>query len=134
MPIKFDTLEYTRNLVDAGIPAADAEAHANALSQAMAEATVSPSELLLLRTDVLARIEILRTSFDAKIDALSASVDAKIDALRAELNAKIETLRAEVNAKIDALRVEMKARLAGLYMLVGLTLLLQVATLIKLFA
>ncbi|MYM83790.1 hypothetical protein GTP44_17775 [Duganella sp. FT50W] len=37
----------------------------------MAEATVSPGELLLLRTD-----------------ALAASVDAKIEALRAEMNAK----------------------------------------------
>lgn len=77
MPIKFDTLEYTRSLVEAGIPAADAEAHANALSLAMAEATVSPGELLLLRTDVLARIEILRSSVDAKIEALRAEMNAK---------------------------------------------------------
>lgn len=78
----------------------------------MAEATVSPGELLLLRTDVLARIEILRSSVDAKIDALAASVDAKIEALRAEMNAKF----------------------IPLYMMAGLTLALQVVLLIKLFA
>ena len=51
MPIKFDPLEYTRSLIAAGRAPAQAEA------QAMAEATVSPSEVVLLRTDMIARID-----------------------------------------------------------------------------
>lgn len=137
MPIKFDTLEYTRNLVEAGIPAADAEAHANALSLAMSEATVSPSELLLLRTDILARIDMLRTSTDAKIEALRTHTDARLDALEAAVDAKIEALRTEMNAKFAAMdaKIEaLRARFMPLYLMVGLSLVLHVVTLVKLFA
>jgi hypothetical protein len=103
MPIKFDTLEYTRHLINAGIPATQAEAQARALSEAMVE-IVSSSELLLLKTDIIARIEMLRTHMDAKIDAL----------------------RAEMNA--------LQGRFLPLYLMVGLSLALHGITLVKLFS
>ncbi|MHA4868541.1 CCDC90 family protein [Duganella sp. PWIR1] len=79
MPIKFDTHEYVRNLIEAGIPADQAEAQAMALSQAMAEATVTPSELVLLRTDMTARIEMLRADIYAKLEALEQRLKAYVD-------------------------------------------------------
>ncbi|SDH25843.1 MULTISPECIES: hypothetical protein [unclassified Duganella] len=79
MPIKFNTLEYVRNLIEAGIPAEQAEAQASALSHALAEATVAPSELVLLRTDMIARIEMLRADIYAKLEALEQRLRAYVD-------------------------------------------------------
>lgn len=96
MPIKFDTLEYARKLAEAGIPPDQAEAQANALSDALAEATVGPSELVLLRTDMIARIEMLRTDIYAKLEALEQRFNTKLEALEqrliARFNAKFVTL------------------------------------------
>jgi DNA anti-recombination protein RmuC len=112
MPIKFDTLEYTKRLVEAGIPPDQAETHAHALLAALSESTVAPSELVLVRSDLIARIEMLRTEMTAKIDELRAEMTAKIDELRAEMTAKIDELRAEMTGKIDELRAEMNAKIA----------------------
>ncbi|MFS2137239.1 hypothetical protein [Duganella sp. Dugasp56] len=96
MPIKFNTLEYARKLAEAGIPPDQAEAQANALSDALAEATVGPSELVLLRTDMIARIEMLRTDIYAKLEALEQRFNTKLEALEqrliARFNAKFVTL------------------------------------------
>jgi chromosome segregation ATPase len=96
MPIKFDTLEYARKLAESGIPPDQAEAQANALSDVLAEATVAPSELVLLRTEMIARIEMLRTDIYAKLEALEQRFNAKLEALEqrliARFNAKFVTL------------------------------------------
>jgi hypothetical protein len=79
MPIKFDTLRYTNSLIEAGIPPEQAEAQAIALTQAMDEATVAPSELLLLRADMTARIEMLRADIYAKLESLEQRLRTYID-------------------------------------------------------
>lgn len=118
MPIKFDTHEYVRNLIEAGIPAQQAEAQATALSQAMAEATVAPSELVLLRTDMIARIEMLRAEMNGKFDALREQMNSKFDALRAEMIAKLEALEQRLRGYIDR-------KLTTVYWMVGIALTLQ---------
>lgn len=114
MPIKFDTLEYTRSLIEAGIPPVQAEAQATALSDALAEATVAPSELLLLRTDMIARIEMLRAEMNHKFDALRAEMNAKLEALEEWFNAKLEALEERFNAKLEALEERFNAKLEAL--------------------
>ncbi len=114
MPIKFDTLRYTNSLIEAGIPPEQAEAQAIALTQAMDEATVAPSELVLLRTDILARIEMLRIEMDGKFREL-----------RAEMDRKFNELRAEMNGKFDAMRAYIDRKLTTVYWMIGLTLALQ---------
>ncbi|HCT26374.1 MAG TPA: hypothetical protein DIW85_09165 [Stenotrophomonas sp.] len=121
MPIKFDTLEYTRSLIEAGIPAPQAEAQAAALSQAMAEATVAPSELVLLRTDMTARIEMLRIEMNEKFDALRAEMNAKLEALEERFNAKLEALEQRLRAYIDR-------KLVTVYWMVGISLALHAVT------
>jgi len=117
MPIKFDTLEYARKLAEAGIPADQAEAQANALSDVLAEATVAPSELVLLRTDMTARIEMLRADIYAKLKALEENFNAKLEALEERFNAKLQALEARMNAKFNAL-----------YWMVGISMALHVVT------
>jgi len=132
MPIKFDTLQYTQSLIDAGIPPVQAEAQAQALTQAMDEATVAPSELVLLRTDMIARIEMLRIEMNEKFDALRAEMNAKFDALRAEMNAKLEALEDRFNAKLEALEQHLRAyidrKLTTVYWMVGISLALHAVT------
>jgi hypothetical protein len=128
MPIKFDTLEYTRSLIEAGIPAAQAEAQALALRQAMAEATVSPSEMVLLRTDMIARIEMLRADIYAKLEALEERFNAKLEDLRKEFNAKLEALEQRFDAKLAALEQRLKARFVTMYWLFGVSLTLHAVT------
>lgn len=114
MPIKFDTLLYVRNLIEAGIPADQAEAQAMALSQALAEATVAPSELVLLRTDMTARIEMLRADLYAKLEALEERINLKLEALEEHVNAQLEALEERVNAKLEALEERFNAKLEAL--------------------
>jgi DNA anti-recombination protein RmuC len=125
MPIKFDTLQYTNSLIEAGIPADQAEAQAQALTQAMDEATVAPSELVLLRTDILARIEMLRIEMDGKFSELRAEMNGKFNELRAEMNGKFNELRAEMNGKFDAMRAYIDRKLTTVYWMVGISLALQ---------
>lgn len=140
MPIHFNTLDYARKLSEAGLPAEQAEAHAQALADALSEATVTPSELVLLRTDLLARIEMLRTETLASLDKFRVETQASIEKLRTEIQASIEQLRNEMNSRLGGLeqrvggleqrmgRVE--THLKRLYWLVGLTLLSNTAVLI----
>ncbi|WP_432380738.1 hypothetical protein [Duganella sp. P38] len=139
MPIKFDTLEYTRSLIEAGIPAQQAEAQALALTQALAEATVAPSEVVLLRTDMTARIEMLRADiyarlealekdFNAKLEALEERVNAKLEALEERLNAKLEALEERLNAKLEALEERFHGKLTTVYWMVGISLTLHAVT------
>ncbi len=128
MPIKFDTLEYARKLAEAGIPAAQAEAQANALSDVLAEATVAPSELVLLRTDMTARIEMLRADIYAKLKALEENFNAKLEALEERFNAKLEALEERFNAKLQALEARMNAKFNALYWMVGISMALHAVT------
>ncbi|NGZ83208.1 DUF1640 domain-containing protein [Duganella aceris] len=121
MPIKFDTLEYARRLVEAGIPADQAEAQANALSDVLAEATVAPSELVLLKTDMIARIEMLRAEIYAKLEELEERVNAKLEALEERFNAKLEALEQRLIARFSA-------KFTTLYWMVGISMALHAVT------
>lgn len=108
MPIKFDTLEYARRLAEAGIPADQADAHAQALSDALATASVTPAELVLVRSELLARMDMLKSEVYARIDLLKVEIDARFERLEAGLR--------------------------SLRWLFGLSLALQVVVLAKLFS
>jgi hypothetical protein len=121
MPIKFDTLEYVRRLIDAGIPADQAEAQASALTDVLAEATVAPSEVVLLRSDMIARIEMLRADIYAKLDALEERFNAKLEALEERFNAKLEALEQRLIARFNA-------KITTLYWMVGISMALHAVT------
>ena len=141
MPIKFDTLEYARRLAEAGIPADQADAHAQALSDALATASVTPAELVLVRSELLARMDMLKSELLAQMDMLKSELSAQMDLLKSEVYARIDLLKVEIDARFDRLKVEIDARLerleAGLRSLrwlFGLLLALQVVVLAKLFS
>jgi hypothetical protein len=121
MPIKFDTLEYARKLAQAGIPAPQAEAQAEALRDVLSEATVSPGEMGLLRNDMTARMDVLKTELIARMDALKADMSARMDVLRTDVYAQIAALREDVTAQVASLR-EVNARLTRLSWMTGIAL------------
>ena len=95
MPIKFDTLEYARRLAEAGIPPDQADAHAQALSEALATASVTPAELVLVRSELLARMDMLKSEVYARMDRLKVEIDARIDQLKVEIDARFDHLNAK---------------------------------------
>ena len=110
MPIKFDTLEYARRLAEAGIPADQADAHAQALSDALATASVTPAELVLVRSELLARMDTLKSEVYARMDRLKVEIDARFDQLKVEIDARFDQLKVGIDARFDQLKVGTDAR------------------------
>ena len=129
MPIKFDTLEYARRLAEAGIPADQADAHAQALSDALATASVTPAELVLVRSELLARMDMLKSEVYARIDLLKVEIDARLDRLNIEIDARFERLNVEIDGRFERLYIEIDAKLRPLRWLLGVALAGQLVTL-----
>ncbi|USX26874.1 hypothetical protein NHH73_00830 [Oxalobacteraceae bacterium OTU3CINTB1] len=128
MPIKFDTLEYARRLAEAGIPADQADAHAQALSEALATASVTPAELVLVKSELLARMDMLKTEVYARMDRLKVEIDARIDQLKVEIDARIDQLKVEIDARLDRFEALTNIRFKVLYWLTGLSLVMSALT------
>jgi len=116
MPIRFDIIEYTRTLTESGVPLDQAEAHALALSRALSEGTPASSELVLVKHELLMRMDVLKQEVNAKMDVLKQEVSAKMDVLKQELtqefDAKLDMLRQEIDAKLAQLRAELLSRIS----------------------
>jgi len=75
--VAFDTLKVARRLIDAGMPAKQAEAQA----EMMAEAVVFNVDTLVTKDYLDARLESLEARVEGKIDSLSARFDGKFSLL-----------------------------------------------------
>ena len=104
MPFIFNTLAYANKLVETGMSKEQAEAQSLALHEALSEGTVAPGELLILKTDLITRIE----AVSARIDTVKHDLIARIDAVKHD----VDILKHKVNA---------------MFWTVGLVLVLQVA-------
>jgi vacuolar-type H+-ATPase subunit I/STV1 len=99
----FDTLAYAKRPRDAGIPAVEAEVHAEAAREfIMTE--------LVTKTDLEASRQALETSTETVRRELSMSIET----VRSELTTSIETLRREVEASVANTRAELKAMIVAL--------------------
>lgn len=90
-----DTLEYVKRLEAAGVPRAQAEAHATALRDEIAAHLVT-------NVDLGAAVDRL----EGKIESEVARLEGKIETQVARLDGKIAAL----DAKVDALEVKMDNR------------------------
>jgi hypothetical protein len=122
MPIKFDTLEYARRLAEAGIPADQADAHAQALSDALATASVTPAELVLVRSELLARMDMLKNDMLARMDLLKVEIDARFDLFKSEIDARFDLFKSEIDARFERLEALTNTKFKVLYWLTGLSL------------
>src|SRR5471030_2742658 len=131
VPIHINTLEYSRKLAAAGIPPPQADAQAQALYDVLAQSlVVAPDDLTVLRTDILARIDVVKVELNARIDALEQSLSARIDALEQSLSARIDA----IERRIDALENYVRARFKTLNWMMTASLAMHAIVLYKLFA
>ena len=112
-------------MAEAGIPADQADAHAQALSEALATASVTPAELVLVRSELLARMDMLKSEVYARMDRLKVEIDARIDQLKVEIDARLDG----IEARLDGIEVRLESKLRPLRWLIGLALAGQVVTL-----
>ncbi|WP_150119169.1 hypothetical protein [Massilia sp. NR 4-1] len=75
MPLPFDKLEYSRILQASGVPLAQAEAHAEALSYALSEPVCLSSDLAILKAEILAQVSEMLAKMKGEI---LAEVDKKL--------------------------------------------------------
>ncbi len=97
MTKQFDAITYAQELEGAGVPKAQAEVHAKALSYALSDSVVLPEQLTSVQQQLVTKI-------DGATHELDAKLDLKLDGLRRELEAKIELLRREMNQQIKYLK------------------------------
>jgi len=114
MPIKFDTRQYAKTLAEAGIPQDQADAHAQALLAALSEGTVTPGEVVVLKAEVMARIDSVKAEIMTQVDSVKAEVMARVDAVKAEVMARVDAVKAEVMARIDSVKAEVMAEIVAL--------------------
>lgn len=145
MPIQIDTLAYAKKLEAGGVAPDQAEAHAQALSDVLADSIVVPGDLLLLKVDLLARIDIVKQELTARIDlseqtlgtcidSLKQEVGARLDLTEQTLGARIELTEQKLGARIDLLRQEFLGKLSPMRWMVAMSLILNIIILGKLFA
>ena len=89
----FDTLKYTRRLMEAGVPKQQAEVQA----ETMAEAFVFNVDALVTRDYLDARLG----EQDARIEQRFTEQDARIDQRFTELGANVDQRFTELDASID---------------------------------
>lgn len=116
MPIKFDTLEYVKRLIEAGVPSEQAEAQVQALAGALSEATVGPADQLILKADLLARMDELKREIYVRMDELRYEIYAHIDVVAQELHARID----KVEADLKRLNTKMSWFFGGMLALLAL--------------
>ena len=94
----FDTLAYAQRLKTAGVAAAQAEAHAQAMHSAVTETTASKADLETGFTRIDGRMDLLEARTDERIQASEARLKECMD----ERIQALETRQEAANARRDA--------------------------------
>ena len=156
MPIRIDTLKYAQLLKESGLSAEQAELQAEALGTVLNECHVAvESDLVIQRSDLLARMDLLQQELYDRMDLLRQEVFDRMDLLKQEIFSKMDLLKQEIYSRIDALEVRVEAlerrfealerrlealerRIAGLetrfYVLFGIQFVVDAVILFKLYA
>ena len=73
-----DTLRYARRLKDAGVPAEQAEAMADAIGAELVEQLATKADLEVMRVAVQGDLELARLALDGKIDTVRTGLEGKV--------------------------------------------------------
>jgi len=132
----FNTLKFANTLKAAGVPEKQAEAEAEALSEALAVnfkdlATKDDlkNELNQLRTELKNDIRETEQRLNARIDGVNSSLNAKIDGVNSSLNAKIDC----VNSRIDSSTAKIQGEMTLMKYMFGICITLLVGIIVRLF-
>ncbi|WP_426319930.1 hypothetical protein [Pseudoduganella sp. R-43] len=97
-----DPLIYAQRLTAAGVPAEQAQIHAEIIREVLASMAIDRLE---------SKVDKGLAELNNKIDNGLAELNTKIDNGLAELNTKIDSGLAELNTKIDRTKAELEARM-----------------------
>ena len=123
--VALETLAYVRHLESAGVPRAQAEAHAEAVASFAGDTVATKRDLLEVEARLRAEIRELDIRLSGRMDLQDAGLNARMD----QLEARMEQAEARFNARLEQLEGRMTIKLGGMLGAgVGL-----VAVLVKLF-
>jgi Protein of unknown function (DUF1640) len=117
----FDTLKFANTLKAAGVPDKQAEAQASVLAE---DFTVNSKELAT-------KDDLLATKND--LTAAMGSLRSEMGSLRLELQSDLRATEQRLNAKIDNHAAKFDGQITLLKWMIGLSISLSVAVLIRLF-
>ena len=93
--VAIDTLSYARRLEQAGVPRAQAEAHAEAVHALVREEVATKADVQSVRRD----LQEVETRLKAELRELDLRLGGKIDGVEARLDAKIDELESRITVK-----------------------------------
>jgi hypothetical protein len=115
--VTFDTLKFANTLKNAGVDIRQAEAEAQALSEALGsgiDRLATKNDLELLRSSVRADMNNLQVATKADMANLKTQTQASIEGFRSEVKADMANLKTQTQASIEGFRSEVKADMASL--------------------
>jgi BMFP domain-containing protein YqiC len=135
MPIRIDTLKYAQLLKESGLSAEQAELQAEALGTVLNECHVAvESDLVIQRSDLLARLDLLQQELYDRMDLLRQEVFDRMDLLKQETFSKIHEVELALSIRLDALERRMAGIETRFYWLFGIQFVVDAVILFKLFA
>ena len=112
MPIRIDKLKYAQLLREGGLPAEQAELHAESLSAILDECHVAvESDLVLQRSELLARMDLLKQEMFSQLDLLKQEMLGQLDLLKQEMLGQLDLLKQEMLDQLDLLKQEILGQL-----------------------
>jgi hypothetical protein len=112
MPIRIDTLKYAQLLKEGGVSAEQAELQAEALGTVLSECHVAvESDLVLQRSDLLARMDLLKQEVYDRMDLLKQEIYDRMDLLKQEIYDRMDLLKQEIYDRMDLLKQEIYDRM-----------------------
>ena len=105
----FDTLVYARRLKEAGVDDAQAEAHAEAMRDAITESVATKADIARLEAKIDTGLAGLRAEIDTKHTDLKAEIDTGLAGLKAEIDTKYTDLKSEIDTGLAGLKAEIAA-------------------------
>ncbi|WP_377702530.1 hypothetical protein [Pseudoduganella sp. UC29_71] len=114
MPIRIDTLKYAQLLKEGGVSAEQAELQAEALGTVLSECHVAvESDLVLQRSDLLARMDLLKQEVYDRMDLLKQEIYDRMDLLKQEIYGRMDLLKQEIYGRMDLLKQELLAEIGA---------------------
>ena len=112
--VAFDTLTYSKRLQEAGVPSAQAEAHAIAQADFLTHYLLSEVATKTDLAEVKAELKTDIAEVKAELKTEIAEVKAELKAEIAEIKADLKTEIAEVKAELKTDIAELKTEIAGI--------------------
>jgi hypothetical protein len=108
-----DPLIYAKRLTAAGVPAEQAQIHAEIIREVLTSISIDrlESKIDTGLAELNAKIDQGLAKLDAKIDQGLAKLDTKIDQGLGDLNTKIDRTKAELEARMDRLIADLRKEL-----------------------